>query len=469
MRRFKVPNRDQLMLLPPSLHDLVRKDHPARFVVQFVSASDTTKFYERYKETADGQPPFDPAMMIAVFLYANMIGVYSSRKIERLIEDDLGFRFIVSDLRPDHRTIANFRRRHADDLNGLFRESVRLALKAQFVSLNHVCIDGTKIAANASEDQRKTMQALESEIKELEARPEIFLNRAEQEDRAEDAEFGNERNPYLLPKHLQEKEALDAFIKEELSKDKDDSDDQKPTGPKPQTTGIDENKASKKMRRRLEQLRKAQKALEEKERLRKEQDPTGKRERDAQRKRGGKPHEARINVTDPESRTMLMRGRPFTDGYNGQIVVDADFGIIVAAEMVQDENDIRQLTPMLNQVRANTGFNPANVSADSGYFNGDQIDQFHGVEFYIPPKRRANNESPFSRAERMREKLESELGRSIYNIRKTVVEPVFGTIKNARNYRHTLCRGKKMVNAEWQILCTAHNLLRMWKLSPTLS
>ncbi len=464
MRRFKVPNRDQLMLLPPSLHDLVRPDHPVRFVVRFVSAIDKSAFYERYKDTTEGQPPFDPEMMIAIFLYANMLGVYSSRKIERLIEDDLGFRFIVGDLRPDHNTISNFRLRHSNDMAGLFRESVRMALRAELVTLNHIAIDGTKIAANASADKRKTAQALEAEISELENQPETYLNRAEEEDASETREYGD-ANPYLLPKDLQSNEALDTFIKTELNRDKDDDHNDNPGCGGSANTDKRETKASKKLRYKLEKLKKAKQLLDAKERARKAQDPTGKRERDAQRKRGGKPHTPQINVTDPESRKMLMRGGSYADGFNGQIAVDADFGIIVAAELVQDENDLRQLSPLVKEVKRNTDFHPSNVSADTGYFNCEHMDEFPGVEFFIPPRKRGAKESHLTRAEKMREKLDTEKGRSIYNVRKTLVEPVFGILKHARKYKQALCRGKKMVNMEWQLLCTAHNILRMIKLS----
>lgn len=462
MRRFKVPNRDQLMLLPPSLHDLVRPDHPVRFVIRFVSAIDKSAFYERYKDTTEGQPPFDPEMMIAIFLYANMLGVYSSRKIERLIEDDLGFRFIVGDLRPDHNTISNFRLKHSKEMAGLFRESVRMALRAELVSLNHIAIDGTKIAANASAAKRKTAQALEAEIQALENQPETYLQRAEEEDEAETREHGN-TNPYLLPKELQTNDALDTFIKNELKRDKNDDHHDKHGGGGSSLNR--ETKASKKLRFKLEKLKKAKQLLEEKERARKAQDPTGKRERDAQRKRGGIPHTPQINVTDPESRKMLMRGGTCTEGFNGQIAVDADCGIIVAADLVQDENDLRQLSPLVNEVKKNTGFYPSHVSADTGYFNCEQMEELSAVEFFIPPRKRSPNESHLTRAEKMREKLETERGRTIYNLRKTIVEPVFGIFKHARKYKQALCRGRMMVNAEWQLLCTAHNILRMIKLS----
>ncbi|OQR26823.1 hypothetical protein BWR15_30750, partial [Pseudomonas sp. T] len=271
---------------------------------------------------------------------------------------------------------------------------------------------------------------------------------------------------YLLPDFLKDEEQRKAWIKEQLAQLKtetksestksDDNDDDDENGkPRPK----------KKLEKRLARLYKAKAALQAAEQKRKQADPTGKRERDAERKRG-KPHVPKVNVTDPDSGVMPFRDIGFQDGYNGQVAVDNESGIIVAADLTQDANDLRQLAPILSQTEQNTGWLPEHVSADTGYFNLQQMDdaRFKSVEFYIPPRAKGPKESDSTKSERMREKLETDIGRVLYAARKTIVEPVFGAIKHARKFRQLLTRGKEMAKAEWLLACTTHNLLKLHKL-----
>ncbi len=464
VRRFKIPNRDQLMLFPPNLNDWVGPNHPARYVVDFVENLDFTAFYAEYGDGPEGQPPYDPRMMLAVLLYANMLGITSSRKIERMLNDDLGFRFIVSDLRPDHDTIAAFRDRHRTNLQEVFAASVRLAMKANIVQLNHVAIDGTKMSANAAQQAKKQKNELDEEIRLIKSSIGNYLEEAAAVDKAEDEEFGKGRNGYLLPDFLQDENARKQWIKEELAKLKDEAstapgkeEEEEEQQQPPRTL----TKSEKKLIKKMGKLEKARQALEDKERKRKEEDPTGKRQRDNERK-SGKPYVPKINVTDVDARTMMFNDARYREGYNCQIAVDADCGIIVAASVTQDANDLRQLEPMVLQVEKNAGWRPSNVSADTGYFNVQHMEKLKNTEFYIPPRKRAPKEAPTSKAEHMREKLEGSLGRAIYSMRKTIVEPVFGMVKHARGFRQFSLRGKEKVSAEWNLICTSHNLMKMF-------
>src|SRR5580658_10116935 len=163
MRRFKMVNRDQLLLLPPSLNDWVSANHPARFVVNFVETLDLAGFYSAYDSDKGGQPPYDPGMMLALVLYGQMLGISSSRQLERAVLEDIGFRFISGNASPDHDTIAEFRDRHRQRLREVFESAVQLAVKASIVRLGHVAVDGTKIRANASKAKRKTREQLQQE------------------------------------------------------------------------------------------------------------------------------------------------------------------------------------------------------------------------------------------------------------------------------------------------------------------
>ena len=467
MRLFKTPNRDQLMLLPPNLNDWVRADHPARLVLDFVETLDLTAIYESYRADGKGQPPYDPKMMLAILLYAAMLGEHSSRKIERMLTDDLAFRFIAGNLSPDHDTIADFRNRHSEQFAGILRRCVQCAMKMGTVRLNHVAIDGTKMRANASLDANRSEEELKKESKAIEKYVCNYLKNAARTDEEEDREFGEGRNGYFLPDHLADEEARKEWIKQQLalietesekpSEDAEEGgDDDDNDGPK--------NKPSTRLEKKLEKLEKAKKALEEKEQKRKLEDPTGKRQRDNERKRGT-PYVPQINVTDPDARKMLFREGGYKEGYNCQIAVDDELGIIVAAAVTQEENDLRQLEPMLLKTQENTGWLPDRATADTGYFNLKQMEnpRFKSVEFFIPPRARTATEKADSKSEAVRTQLDTELGKIMIRARKTVVEPVFGVIKHARGRRRLSMRGLKKVAAEWNLICIAHNLLKLHK------
>jgi transposase len=458
MRRFKTPNHQQIMLLPPNLDDWIGPRHPARFVRDCMELVDVSEFCAAYGRS--GQPPYDPRMMLGILLYAQMRNVRSTRKIETMLQDDIGFRFIAANLQPDHDTIADFRSRHRERISLVFQQVVQIAAKAGAVRLNLCAIDGTKMRANASKSQRKSDKELQAEKEYIRKLIGDFLDESETVDAREDEEFGKGKNGYLLPDHLADKEARAkwlaeqfATLKDEQANEKEEDDDHKdpPAG---------------RLERRLSKVRAAEKALIEKENRRTEFDPTGKRERDANRTRG-KEYVQRINITDPDSRVMLLPDGRLSDAYNAQIAVDYEAGIIVAAAVVQDPNDQRQLEPLIGQIRQNTGWLPDHAVADTGYFNCKQMKKFPGVEFYIPPRRRTAKERADSESERMRERLETELGSKLFSCRKSLVEPVFGTFKQARGIWRFLMRGIEQVRAEWLLVCTAHNLLKMHKLGIT--
>lgn len=473
MRRFKSPNREQLMLFPPNLNDWLAVNHPARFVVDFVDTLDLSPIYSEYeKGGGDGQPPYDPKMMIALLLYANMRGIYSSRRIEAAIDDEIGFRFIANALRPDHDTISEFRNRFSSFLKDVFISSALLALKARAADMKHVAIDGTKIRAKASRDQRKTNKELELEIKQISQTVTDYFHEFHKTDVAEDQRFGKEQNGYLLPKFLEDPETRKEWMTDELAmieqmlakesektdedqveNDHDDDDKRPPT-----------KKAIRRMNRRLKRLRAAKEALEAKEKKRKEADPTGRRERGDAQKRGSE-YVPRINTSDPDARTMRFKDG-FNDGYNCQIAVDSQSGIILASSVTQDANDVNQLDPVLSQIKENTHRFPNAVSADTGYFNIKQMedDRFRDIEMYVAPRKPRENEGPNTKSAKIREKLATEIGKKMYSARKFIVEPVFGAMKHARKYREFITCGLRMTTAEWHLQCTTHNLLKLYKL-----
>lgn len=465
MRGFKTPNRDQLLLLPPNLHDWLRADHPAHFVLAFVDTLDLSRFYAAYTSTC-GQPPYDPRMMLAILLYSNMVNITSSRKIEQRLDDDIAFRFLSAGLHPDHDTIAEFRKKHAELMKDVFVGGVRLSIQCGMATLNHGVADGTKMHANAAKGKRKSKEQLEQESDQIKHLVGKYLDEADKTDQEEDEKFGKGRNPYYLPKHLQDPDALRQWIKQSLE-DAAHAEDNESDEEKPQDKPTD---TEKKARRKAKKIKQANDALDQQVLDSAALDPTGRRKRERE-KRLGKPEVPTVNTTDPDSRTMRFHNGQFDEAFNCQIVVDDHAGIILAADVVQDKNDQRQLLPMFLQVRDNTGWNPAYGSADTGYFNSCQMEdpRLKGIEFFVPPKPVGKKEGFDTKSQAMRDKMDTELGQRLSIVRKSVVEPVFGAIKNARGFKRLMMRGKKMVTAEWLTWCTAHNLLKLYNAGVLIS
>lgn len=430
MRTYKNSNREQLLLMPPSLDDWLPRDHPARFVLETVELMDLSAFYEVYEKSTRGRPPYDPRMLLALLLYAVEAGVLSSRKIEQATTTDIAFRFITGNLQPDHDTIANFRRVHAKAIEDVFRQTVKIALQAKIVRLGHVAIDGTKMKANASKEKRRSKKQLEQELSALE-KFRKQMNEAEAIDKAEDEEFGKGNNGYSLPPGLDTKEGRRKVILEALEE------------------------------------------IKNKEKKEKEEDPKGLKRR-AWEAKAGKPYETKVNITDHDSRTMLFRNNVYDEGYNTQLAVDDDHGIIVAAGISQDSGDTQNLLPMILEVQTNTGWLPDHATADAGYFNESQMKdaRIGSVELYVKPRKKAITgklPAKMDFGDRMRERLEEPLGRALYRARMTLVEPVFGAIKQARGLRQFRLRGLAGVRCEWALICAVHNLKKMFKVNSSLA
>jgi transposase/IS5 family transposase len=431
MRKFKRNDRNQLMVLPPNLNDWLPPDHLARFLVEAVDRLDLGLFYAVHEDARGGPAPYDPEIMLAILLYGYMTGVYSSRKLEEATWTDIAFRFVATGLHPDHDTIADFRKRHEVAITRVFEQVVGIAMQARIVRLGHVSVDGTKIRANASKEKRRSKEQLENELKMLKSWIGKVIQEAERIDAEEDKEFGKGNNGYRLPNELKTPEQRAEFIE------------------------------------------KALRELEEQQKEQEKNDPDGKRKRAREQKKGGK-EVRKINTTDFDSRTMLFRNGVFDEGYNTQIVVDDDHGIIVAADVSQNGGDKCELLPMVLQVGQNTGWLPERVTADAGYFSESQMTdaRVRKVEFYVKPKKQKVMRAKSSKltfGDHMRERMESPIARFLYQMRMTLVEPAFGAIKQARGFRQFKLRGLQGVKAEWSLVCMAHNLKKMFNLSPSLA
>jgi len=460
-KNFRTCDLDQPFLLPPCLQDWLPEDHLARFIAELVVGLDLSKIYGFYgRRDGRGKAAYHPVMMVRLLLYGYCVGVMSSRRIERASCEDVGFRYLAADQHPDHDTIAAFRRQHLPVLAQLFTQVLQLCDKAGLVKLGHVAIDGTKLQANASKHKAMSYDRMEEKEKQLKAEVEKLLAQAAETDAAEDALYGKGKRGDELPAELARRES------------------------------------------RLEKIAEARAALEQEARDRAEAakkaaeenlEERRKKEQERGKKFGGRPPQvpdpeqarpepkAQRNFTDPESRIMpdgAHKGS-FVQAYNAQIAVDGEAQIIVAAEITQESNDKRQLAPMLEQVEQNMGAKPVAATADAGYFSEDQVndERIKGIELYIatgkqkhgqpePADAIQSDEFPTesdSAMEKMKQKLKTEAGQALYKMRKAIVEPVFGQIKAARGIRAFLLRGIEKVSAEWKLICTTHNLLKMFR------
>jgi transposase len=434
-RRWKI---EDIQLLPPSVQDYVPRDHLARFVVRLVRESlDLREIEASYRGEA-GQPPFDPRLMTALLLHGYAIGLYSSRRLARACIERADFMMIAASDAPDFRTIAEFRRRHLEALAGLFVQVLKLAQKAGLVKLGHVALDGTKIRANASKHKAMSYERMKQREAELAAEVDRWLQAAEASDRADDKMYG-ERRGDELPDWVADKQKF-------LEK-------------------IGQAKAE------LEAEAKA--AAEEEKRRRQRADE----ERQAAgRKRNGPlaapPNEepspkAQRNFTDPQSRILKTKDG-YIQGYNAQAAVDSEAQVIVSHGVVAGMSDQDQLVVLIDGIKANIGRRPKEASADAGYCSEANLAALRRrrIEAYIaigrakhPGQGKQNLIGRLTKA--MRQRLRRAGRRSRYRLRKQVVEPVFGQIKQARGFRQFLLRGIGKVRSEWAIICTAHNLTKL--------
>ena len=472
-KHFRAWKIDEAQLLPASVQDYVPKDHPSRFIVALVREHlDLIEIEASYASTL-GQPAFHPALMTALLLNGYASGLGSSRRIAKACRERADFMMMVAGDPPDFRTISDFRKRHLPALKGLFVQVLKLCEAAGLAKLGHVAFDGSKVRANASKHKAMSYGRMEARASELEGEVDKWLAAAEAADVAEDQLHGRDQRGDEMPAWVADKKRRAAKIRAA------------------QAELEAEAKAA------CEAKAKAAAEAEEK--------------RQAEgRKKPGKPAappspepdpKAQKNFTDPESRIMKSKDG-FVQAYNGQIAVDAQAQVIVACDVTQSAADSGQLLGMADAVEANLGRKPEQASADAGYCSEANLAglEERGIDAYVATGRakdavaggaqdEAKDEAAPAvadaatatgcpskaqaptRVEAMRAKIKSGAHASPYRLRKQVVEPVFGQIKQARGFRQFLLRGIEKVRGEWAMVCTAHNLLKLaqrWSLSAAM-
>ena len=431
-KRYRPYYPDEELLLPPSLREWLPEDHLAYFVSDVVDNLDLSVMDAVYGTEKRGQPPYDPVMMTKVLVYGYCIGVFSSRRIERRLVEDIAFRVLAAENQPNFRTISDFRKIHLEALAGLFEQVLKIALEAGAMQVGRVALDGTKVKANASKHKAMSHDRMVEKEQQLKTEVRQLLEQAEAADAEEDTRHGKNRRGDELPAELARRET------------------------------------------RLKKIREAKRALAARAREKAEAEGSDPKQ--------AKPKEKdQYNFTDPESR--IMKGADgFVQAYNAQAAVEPNFQLIVGQAVTQATNDKEQLLPMVAVIEQQSGQRPEEILADSGYCSEKNLEGLESADQpeqkiigYIATQRLKHDEykepcprGPLpkgaTRVDRMRRKLKTKVGKAVYAARKAIVEPVFGQIKQARGFRQFLLRGIEKVRGEWSLVCLTHNLLKMYRI-----
>ena len=422
---------DQEFLLPPSLRDWLPENHLAYFVSDVVEELDLSAMDAVYGDERRGQPPYDPLMMTKILFYGYCVGVFSSRRIQKRLVEDIAFRVLAAGNQPDFRTSSDFRKIHLQTLQGLFEQVLKIALEAGAMKVGRVALDGTKVKANARKHKAMSYGRMQEKEKQIREEVKQLLAQAEVADREEDERYGKEKSGEELPAELEQRQT------------------------------------------RQKKIRMAKRALEQRAREKAQQEGQAVEET--------KPAEKdQYNFTDPESR--IMKGADgFVQGYNAQAAVEPTMLLIVGQEVTAAANDKEQVEPMVEAIKQQSGQRPGELLSDSGYCSEKNLEYLESaekpgqkIEGYIATGKQKHGEyrqpcprGPLpkgaTRVDRMKRKLKTKAGAAVYALRKTIVEPVFGQIKQARGFRQFLLRGLVKVRGEWALVCLTHNILRMYR------
>ena len=446
MSNFIVADRKTDYLLPPSVDDWLNEDHLARYIVEVVDQLDLSRLTRQY--AGRGSKAHHPATLLSILIYGYCAGVFSSRKLERATYDSVAFRYIAAGTHPDHDTLATFRRRFLGEFSELFVQVLELAREMKLLKLGNVCLDGTKVHANASRHSALSHGHIEKLEIQLKAEVQELLTLAEKADQADVPEGVD------LPAEIRRREDRLAAMAE----------------------------AKAKIAARAEERYQREKADYDAKLAKRAE-----KEKTTGKKPGGKPPAAptpgpkdsdQINLTDEESRIMPVSGGGFEQAYNAQAAVDTETMLVVATGLTQAPNDKEQVKPMLETLAAQTERlgKVTGLIADTGFCSETNITacETAGIapliavakEDHHPDWRERHSEPPpppenATPLQTMAHRLKTRVGRALYALRKQTVEPVFGIIKSVMEFRQFSLRGLTKVTGEWTLVCLAWNLKRL--------
>ena len=447
---FKQCDRETVYLFPPSVQDWLPEGHLARFVVEIVEQCNLERLKASY--AGRGSEAYSPEMLVALLFYGYATGVFSSRQLERSTYDSVAFRYVAANSHPDHDTIATFRRRFLPMLKGLFVQILMIATEAGVLKLGTVSLDGTKMKANASKHKAlsyghacKVENQLKVEVAEL-------MKKAEAADKADIPDGMS------IPEELERREERLKVIAQ----------------------------AKAEIERRAAERH----AVEQADFEKKQADRAAKQKQSGKKPKGrgpkpplaGPTDKDQVNLTDEESRIMPASGGGFKQAYNAQAAVDTETMLIITTHVTQETNDKQQMSPALEALAALPGQlgKVDTIIADCGYYSETNVKDCEAKEIvpYIAIDCQSHNPSVWERfrepeplpdnadaVARMKHRLKTAVGKAVYAIRKSTVEPAFGVIKAVMGFDRFSLRGCTAVSGEWDLACIAWNIKRLHVLS----
>jgi len=421
--------------------------HLARFVVDIIAQLDLSSIYARYAPV--GGAAIAPEALLGLLFYGYTTGVFSSRKIERATYESIPFRFVAGGLHPDHDTIAHFRKTFLPEIKELFVQVLLLAQTAGVLKLGNISLDGSKVHADASKSKAVSYKRLLQIETQLRAEVGELFVLGERADQGE----------LQLPEGLDIANEI-AMREERLAN-------------LAHAKAVLEERARE--RHAAEEAEYVAKLREREEKARKNgRKPGG---RAPQPPQPGPQDKDQYNFTDPDSRIMKnSTDAGFDQHYNVQAAVDQGSLLVLATALSNHPNDKQEAEPVLEALSPQLG-QPQAGALDNGYWSEPNLEALErrGIEPYIATGREAHHRSwrtffaadPLPPPEdasplvRMAYKLQTEIGRAVYRLRKCTVEPVIGIIKEVIGFRQFSLRGLAAAAGEWCLVCLAFNLKRL--------
>ena len=446
-RKFKTANYEKTLNQTIRLAEALPPQHLARFVVDIIAQLDLSQIYKRYAPV--GGEAIAPEILLGLLFYGYATGLFSSRKIEKATYESIPFRYVAGGLHPDHDTIAHFRKTFLAEIQELFVQILLLAQAAGVLKLGNISLDGSKIHADASKSKAVSYKRLIEIETQLRQEMVDLFELGEQVDQGEKQ----------LPEGLIVQDEI--TIREERLANL------------AQAKAVLEERA--KERYEIEQAEYEAKLREREKKARKHRHkPKG---RPPQPPEPGPRDKDQYNFTDPDSHIMKNSNNKGVDQhYNVQVAADQECLLIIANGLSNHPNDKKEAVPTLDAIAPQLG-KPQAAALDNGYFSEANIQAFQKreVEAYIATGREPHHkdwrtffaelpEPPgvdASPKEKMAYKLQTEIGKGIYRLRKCTVEPVIGIIKEILGFRQFSLRSLWAATGEWCLVCLAFNLKRM--------
>jgi transposase len=503
---YRPVDRDQPFLLPPDMRHWLPEGHAVWLVIEAVRRLDTAAFHARRRTGGAGAAGYDPDMMVTLLVWAYANGITSSRRIERLCQQDVAFRVICAGSVPDHVTVARFRQQFAETAAGLFAQVLVLCARLGMGQVGTVALDGTKIAADASLGANRAEEGLRKLAADLAARH-------AEADEQEDAAFGKGRrgdddpgDPHTRAGRVAaalagleaERQAREAEERERAERAAEAARAGAPAASRPpagsevalaeahlarvtaayqaKTAAREADAAAGRPRSgpppvpaeeyfRVRQARARLERARSREAARPGRDP-----------RSGNKEPARRNVTDPDSRLMPVRGGGFIQGYNPQNVTSQD-GLVLATRLTNTTTDTQWYQVMTAAAaRAAAAMAAAGgpgdgriglVLADAGYLSGANL-TCPGPDRLIATGRRRTLEKAAAAGETAQEgtspvaamtaRLATEDGIAAYRRRSHIGETFHGDLKHNMGIRRLSVRGMPRASGEWTFAAAVRNL-----------